>query len=139
MVVHQPEHRPQLDQRLAPGALDRADRLPCAGGVVIEQGVGELALDDHHRHPVGDHVVQLAGDPQALLLGALASGGETAQLEGAEVVGTAGHHHPHRPGAPEQQEHEGVVGEVLSHAEGGGHDQRDPGVPARAPGIRPNE
>ena len=69
-VVLAPQHAQQparLDQRLAPGLLDRGERL--AGRVLLgTQGVALGAgLDDHDADVVGHEVVQLARDPCALL------------------------------------------------------------------------
>ena len=62
-----PEQPARLGQRLAAGLLDRGERLARrrllgAEGVALRAG-----LDDHHAHVVGDEVVQLAGDPRALV------------------------------------------------------------------------
>ena len=66
-VAQQPEEAAHLDQGLAAGRLDLAEggrRLVWAGA----QGApGRPGLDDHHADRVGDHVVQLAGDPAPLL------------------------------------------------------------------------
>ena len=66
-----PQEAAHLDQRRPSGVLHRAHRLAGSVGVRPGQGLRGLSLHDHHRHPVGDHVVQLAGDPAALAFGSL--------------------------------------------------------------------
>ena len=57
----------QLGERLAPGALDRAQRRARLVGPLVEDVAGRRGLHDDHRDAVGDHVVQLAGDAAPLL------------------------------------------------------------------------
>jgi hypothetical protein len=52
----------QLVQRLASRLLHRCHRLQGALGVLGGHGFGRAGLDGHEADPVGDHVVQLAGD-----------------------------------------------------------------------------
>ena len=58
--AEQPAH---LGQRLPAGAGDGLQRLLGLVGRGVQDVRGAVRLDDHHRHVVGDHVVQLAGDP----------------------------------------------------------------------------
>ena len=52
----------QLVQGLASGLLHRAHRLKGGLGVLGGHGLGRARLHRHDADPVGDHVVQLAGD-----------------------------------------------------------------------------
>ena len=61
-----PEQPAHLDQRRAGGGLDAAQRAPRALRPAVDDVVGHAGLDGDHAHRVGDHVVQLAGDPQPL-------------------------------------------------------------------------
>src|SRR5204863_3651013 len=60
------EQPAQLDQRLTTARLDRAESAARLLRVVKQARPG-LRLHDHHAHAVRDHVVELAGDPPALL------------------------------------------------------------------------
>ena len=59
----------QLVHGLAAGLLDARQRLTLALAlrVVAQQAAHAARLQDHHRDAVRDGVVQLAGDPRALL------------------------------------------------------------------------
>ena len=59
----QPAH---LCERLPPGTGNRAQRLDRAAGLSLEREPRRAGLDRHHADRVRDHVVQLAGDSQAL-------------------------------------------------------------------------
>ena len=67
VAAHRAEQAAHLGERCAAGLLDAPERVP-----VLGQRVGELVpdgadLEHHHAHGVGDDVVELAGDPRALL------------------------------------------------------------------------
>ena len=64
-----PEEPAHLGQRLAGGGLDGGEVLGLARVVGAEAAPYGLGLDGHHADRVGHDVVQLAGDPGALLLG----------------------------------------------------------------------
>jgi hypothetical protein len=66
LAVHDAEQAAHLGQRLAAGLLDDEQRLAADPVVAVEQQPRGPALDGHHAHAVGDHVVQIAGDPGAL-------------------------------------------------------------------------
>ena len=57
----------QLVEGLASRLLHRAHRPQGALGVLGGDGLGRARLHRHEAHPVGDHVVQLAGDAGPLL------------------------------------------------------------------------
>ena len=99
-LVQQLQDRAELGQCVPPGPLDGPNRLAGAVGVSFEQRVGELALHHDQRHPVRHHVMQLAGDPQSLLLGPDPLRLQTAQLEVVELVGAAGDQQSGAPGCP---------------------------------------
>lgn len=61
------EHPAQFGQRLDGAATDARQALLQLVGGILGQVHGDLRLHRDHRHVVGDHVVQLAGDPAALL------------------------------------------------------------------------
>ena len=65
-AAQQAEHAAELGDRLLPGVLDGAQRLPRAVRIAVEQVLGGAGLDHHDADAVGDDVVQLAGDPGAL-------------------------------------------------------------------------
>jgi hypothetical protein len=60
------EQRPHLVDRLTSGARDRLECIPHVRLRALEHALGSACLHDHHRHVVGDDVVQLARDPSAL-------------------------------------------------------------------------
>ena len=66
-VAHQPEQAAQLAERLAPAALDLGERRDRVVGLGVQDAAGGARLDDHHRHGVCDHIVELARDPPALV------------------------------------------------------------------------
>jgi hypothetical protein len=68
-VSQDPKGAAHLGHRLVGGGLDRGDRLPGPGrvGVGVQHQPGRPGLDPNHAKAVGHHVVQFAGDPQALL------------------------------------------------------------------------
>ncbi len=73
VVAQDAEQAPHLGQRVTAGLLDHRKRR--AGALAIRAAVdaGEhrrdrLGLDDHRADPVGDHRLQLGGDPAALEL-----------------------------------------------------------------------
>ncbi len=61
------EQAPQLRDRLAGGVLDRAKRLPRPFGIGVQHLLRRRGLHTHQADAVRDHVVELAGDPRALL------------------------------------------------------------------------
>ena len=61
--AEQPAH---LAQRVARGLADRGESLGAFGRHARCRQTGGLGLDRDHRDVVGDHVVQLAGDPGSL-------------------------------------------------------------------------
>ena len=112
-VVVAPQHPEQparLDERLAPGLLDRGERLArrrLLGAEGVALGAG---LDDHHADVVGHEVVQLARDAGALLghrlvgaqlvlaLEQLGARGERVGAQLAAADGAADEHHRERSG-----------------------------------------
>ena len=61
------EHRAELVERLAAGVLDGFERCDGALGLAVDHGLPGLGLHHDRRDRMGDHVVQLAGDPAALV------------------------------------------------------------------------
>ena len=61
------DHPPHLGERLATGLLDDLQRLAFLVLVRLEQPAHGRGLHRHHADAVADDVVQLAGDPGALL------------------------------------------------------------------------
>ena len=59
----------QLGHRGPAAGLDREQRLAGLVGVGVHDLAGGAGLDDHDADVVGHHVVQLAGDPGAFVLG----------------------------------------------------------------------
>ena len=60
------QHAPHLRQRLPAGGGDRGQRLLGAVRVGAQRVGGAVRLDHHDADVVGDHVVELAGDPGPL-------------------------------------------------------------------------
>ena len=72
LLVLAAEHAEQpadLGQRLAAARLDGQEGVAGADGVALGEPARPGGLHDHRAQRVGDDVVQLAGDPRALLLG----------------------------------------------------------------------
>jgi hypothetical protein len=65
--VDDTEQATQLGQGLAAGRLDRGQRPAGALRVAVEDVTGCGRLHHHDADVVGDHVVQLTGDPRLLL------------------------------------------------------------------------
>jgi hypothetical protein len=61
------EHPPELVERLARRASDRAHRSPCIGRIAREHRVGRSCLHDDHAQVVRDDVVNFARNPGLLL------------------------------------------------------------------------
>ncbi len=60
------QHPPQPGQRLPAGGLDGAQRVPCRGGLGVDDPAAGASLDRDDADVVRHHVVQFAGDPQPL-------------------------------------------------------------------------
>ena len=60
------EHPAHLDQPFPGGDLDAAQRVPGNLGTLVDDVVRHSCLHGDHAHRVGDDVVEIAGDPQAL-------------------------------------------------------------------------
>ena len=69
-----PDQAAHLGEGAAADLLDRLEHLARRAVVLAEDAPFRARLDDHHRHVVRDHVVELAGDPRALLDHRLARG-----------------------------------------------------------------
>src|SRR5690606_10620286 len=67
LVAQDPEELLQLTDRLAAGALDATEGLLRDVRVASEGPPGGAGLDPDEAHRVRDHVVELAGDPEALV------------------------------------------------------------------------
>jgi len=140
--AEQPAH---LEQRVAAGLLDEHDGVLGRREVARRQAARRRRLDDHRAHAVGHDVVQLAGDPDALLdrraLDALLTLDlELARPHGELVVERAAAA-DHAPGEEGRREHEGqreddvprVPRLVERHGDAEQHDGRAGGHAQRAP------
>jgi hypothetical protein len=70
LLVVAAEHPEQLAdpaERLASGPLDRLERQLRGDRVPARRVLRRVGLAHHRRERVADHVVQLAGDPRALV------------------------------------------------------------------------
>ena len=67
-LAQHPEHGVQLAQGLVAGLADRGQGVGRLVGPALQQVGGDPGLDADHPDGVGDHVVQLPGDPQPLLV-----------------------------------------------------------------------
>ena len=67
VVPQHPEQPAHLAERLLAGALDRVERGAGRLGIGGEHLAAAARLDDDDRDRVRDDVVELAGDPRALL------------------------------------------------------------------------
>jgi len=70
LLARLPQHcdePPQLRHRRASRRLHREQWRPCFLGVTLERLPGRARLEHHQAHAVGDHVVELAGDPGPLV------------------------------------------------------------------------
>ena len=63
-LAERAEHPAQPRQGLPAGDLDGAQRVAGLGGLGVDDPAGRTGLDGDDADAVGDHVVQLAGDPQ---------------------------------------------------------------------------
>jgi hypothetical protein len=126
---------PDLAQALTPRALGLEERL--GGGVVIAPGDGQAGGGDVEHgdgHGVGDHVVDLPGDPLALVGGGLLGQPHLGRLEGGHRLDEATHHgadgHADDDRAhPDDEGVELVVDEQPTEREreaGAGHRHHDP-------------
>ena len=105
------EHRADLAQRVGARLVDRRQRDPRLAGLLVHQLQGDAGLDVDQRNVVRQHVVQLAGDAQPLLVG-LAAGLELARplglrealLAAADPL-DAGQRHEQPGGDRERRQH----------------------------------
>ena len=67
LAAQHPEQPPDLGQRVAPGLLHGGERERRPGGLCVDEPRGAVGVDDHPPQGAGDDVVQLGGDPRALL------------------------------------------------------------------------
>ena len=67
VVAQHPEHPSHLAQGLPAGLLDVFERLSRTVGLGRDDSSSGSRLDDHHAHPVGDDVVQVACDPGSFI------------------------------------------------------------------------
>ena len=116
---HQAAH---LGEGAAADLLDRLEHLARRAAAIAESAAFRARLDDHDRHVVRDHVVELAGDSRTLLDHRLARG-EVALALGhvdAPVSSTDplpdDHHHDRR----DDDERHGLLEAVLGAAERNG-------------------
>ena len=65
-AAQEPEQTVQLDDRLAAGRFDRAERRRRLVRLAFHHPPGRAGLHAHHADVVGDDVVQLAGDADPL-------------------------------------------------------------------------
>ena len=67
LLAQDPEHPAHVGQREAPGGRDRLEGRPGLVRALVDDAQRAARLDHDHAHVVRDHVVQLAGDPLALV------------------------------------------------------------------------
>jgi hypothetical protein len=125
------QHGVQLTQGLVAGLADRGQRLGGLVGPAVQQVGGDPGLDADHPDGVGDHVVQLPGDPQPLLVdpapglllpGPLGPLGPVAQLGHVRPPG------PDRLAPPHRGQHrDGRVQRLAVEHGVAVQDQLDPG------------
>ena len=138
MPTQHPEHPAHLVHRHPPRLLHVEQGLRRPGRVGGQLTARRGGLDDHHADAVGDHVVQLAGDPAALVLqrqlgGVLLTlrglGGDLPSELPAATHAIADDHHQgdeHQPGHERQRvvpERQADHGDRHHHA---GGDEQDP-------------
>jgi hypothetical protein len=66
-TAQEPEEPMELGDRLPTGRLDRAEHADGLLGMAVQYPPCGSGLDSHHAHVMGNDVVQLTGDPHALL------------------------------------------------------------------------
>jgi hypothetical protein len=79
VVAQQPQRTAHLAERLLARVLDHVERAPCLVDVVVEHPPAPARLQHNEADRVGDDVVQLAGDPRALLGDGLLRNGRRAR------------------------------------------------------------
>ena len=85
------EHRADLAQRVGARLVDRRQCDPRLLGLLVHQVQGDAGLDVDQRDVVRQHIVELLGDAQPLLVG-LTAGLELARLPGlCEALSAAAH------------------------------------------------
>jgi len=89
-LAQRAQHRLYLHERILAGLLDRRQRRARLLGTFVHQFEGDAGLDVDHRDAVGQDVVQLSGDVQALLARSPARGLEL----GAPGLGGLASSHP---------------------------------------------
>ncbi|CAA9489716.1 MAG: hypothetical protein AVDCRST_MAG13-1682 [uncultured Solirubrobacteraceae bacterium] len=149
--AEQPAH---LGQRVPAGLGDLRQRPARRCGVARRGVAAAVGLRDHHRQRVGDHVVQVAGDPRALarradlrLLVALDLQRRQPGAAGDPPVGQERdeQHVPGHDGGAEDEavEHAGKRRERRHHDapyQGGGEpDRPEPGRPVHQEGVEGDE
>jgi hypothetical protein len=71
ILAQQRQHALHLPDRLMSRALDHLQGVIGAFGVLAQDPLSATCLDRHHADVMAEHIVQLPGDPQALLSGGL--------------------------------------------------------------------
>ena len=146
---HQAQHTPHLGQRLPADLLDRQQRLALAALLLPEQPPHARRLHHHHRDGVRDHVVQLAGDPRALVGRRLLDGDRACTVrlrdtrtELARLVRARRERAAGEPGAAVEDERADQVarrrvGEAGLHVDHRGHAEGQPDERALTVANRP--
>src|SRR5205823_495690 len=60
-------HATHIEQCFPSALLDLVQSVECSLTIVARNQACRLGLDDHHAHTVGDHIVELPGDPGPLV------------------------------------------------------------------------
>jgi hypothetical protein len=80
------EQVPDLGERLAAGRLDRREGALGHVGLLAHEPFGGAGLADHRRDRRADHVVELPGDPRALLCDGGAGARGAVALDGERLL-----------------------------------------------------
>ena len=86
LAAQHAEQPADLGQRLAAAGLDGLERLRRAGRVALGEPPRARRLHDHRAQRVRDDVVQLAGDPRALLARRRRGAARAVALEPARLL-----------------------------------------------------
>ena len=155
----------QLGQRLLAGLVDGRQGGAGLPGPLVQQVQGHPRLHVDERDLVGQHIVQLPGDEQALLAGAtavllprhLGPLGAPLEADTGDLAGRAGQRQPgevggrlggaagplHLVGVQGRQPDEGGEGDhqhgpregAPAHHDGARHGEPEGGEPGRSPGV----
>ena len=119
-LAQDPEHRTDLTERLGGRVVDHRQRGPSLLGSLVEQVQRHPGLHVDQRDVVGQHVVQVTGDPQPLLLGAPQSLLFAAATHGGDPLAARAHR---LAGEQQHQQPRGQAGRLSSRRPPAGPDR----------------